>query len=922
MPVFALYEFNDTDTTIRDSALGNGAQDGLYMNGATASGGEVRLDGVNDIAKIYQNGMFQMDRGTLAIQFTQCAHIGTGPNTVLSRDSAGNADGGGFRIEVLSNGAIVVSHETAVDTVTWTTGPGFMAPGDTIALSYSWDQGGSEPGRLVIDNTTTGGSYSADVPNTLTMDMGSQNQNWIVGAGQANSPANTLAGLNQHFDGSAAYLSFSDSVDNKGNADPTPAADTATTDEDTPVTITVLGNDSDPDGDTLTVTTATATNGTVTVNPDGTVTYVPNENYNGSDTITYTVTDGNGGSATSTVSVTVNPVNDAPVAEDDTASTDFYTPVTIAVLANDTDVDGDTLAVVGTPTSADGDVVVNADGTITFTPTAGFSGTAVITYTVADPDGLTDEGRVLVTVGAAVRDGIVRGTVGDDLIDLTYVDPTDGDRIDAGDAIIPGDGPDDDRVIAGDGNDTVRAGDGNDSIQGGDGDDVLYGDEAIPAPDRGYPGVYPSDADPFDNRDTIDGGLGNDSLYGGDDADVLSGRQGDDLIDGGVDDDSISGGVGNDTIIGGEGSDSITGNQGDDLIYGGLSPAFPDAVNVRDDQGDLVTDNGRDVIFGGFGNDTIYGLDDDDTIDGGADDDFIDAGIDDDEVTGQGGNDTIIGGQGADTLSGQGDRDLFIINAAGHGIGDQIDGGEGGDDFDTLDLRGAGPLRVTYDSDNVENGVVTYFDGAGNVTGTTRFVNIENLTPCFTPGTLIATPRGEVPVEQLREGDKVITRDNGIQEIRWTGRRDMTAADFATAPHLRPVLVRKGALGNGLPERDMLVSPNHRLLVANDRTALYFDEHEVLVAAKHLVAGESIRTIQSSGTSYIHFMCDRHEVVLSDGAWTETFQPGDMTLKGMGNAQRNEIFEIFPELKTPAGVDSYAAARKTLKRHEAMLLAK
>ncbi|MFN3646214.1 MAG: Hint domain-containing protein [Gemmobacter sp.] len=838
MPVFALYNFNDTDTTIQDSALGNGAQNGLYMNGAVASGGQAVLDGVDDIAKIYASPIFQMDRGTLAMKFTQTAHVGDNPNTILSRDSVGNAEGGGYRVEVLKTGAIVVSHETASETVTWTTGPGFMQPGDTIDFSYSWDFGGSEPGRLVISNITTGNTYSADVPNTVTMDMGSQNQNWIIGGGQAASPPDTLAGIDQHFNGTAEFLSFSDSIDNKGNADPIANPDTAVTDEDTSVTIPVLANDSDPNGDTLTVTGATATNGTVTVNPDGTLIYTPNPDYNGPDTITYTVTDGNGGSATSTVAVTVNPVNDAPVANDDTASTAFNTPVTIAVLANDTDVDGDALAVLGTPTSADGTVTVNPDGTITFTPNAGFSGVAVIDYGVTDGNGGTDTAQVLVTVGAPLRDGIVYGTAAGDLIDVAYTGDNDGDMIDAGDAILPNTAPDDDFVLAGNGNDTVLAGQGNDLVFGEDGDDELYGGDGF---------------------DALFGGNGNDAIYGGADNDLLDGDAGDDLLFGGTGDDALIGADGNDTLNGDAGNDTLVGGNGDDLLFGG---------------------DGNDVIAGGTGNDTI---------------------------TGSTGNNTLSGGD---------DRDVFL----GATVGDLIDGGEGGDDFDTLDLRGSGPLRVTYDSDNPENGIVSFLDADRNVIGTTRFVNIENVVPCFTPGTLIATPRGEVPVEDLKVGDRVITRDNGIQDIRWVGRRDMTAGDFAVAPHLRPVLVRKGALGNGLPERDMMVSPNHRLLVANDRTALYFDEHEVLVAAKHLLAGEAIRAIHSSGTSYIHFMCDRHEVVLSNGAWTETFQPGDQTLKGMGNAQRSELFEIFPELKTPAGVEGYAAARKTLKRHEALLL--
>ena len=200
------------------------------------------------------------------------------------------------------------------------------------------------------------------------------------------------------------------------------------------------------------------------------------------------------------------------------------------------------------------------------------------------------------------------------------------------------------------------------------------------------------------------------------------------------------------------------------------------------------------------------------------------------------------------------------------------------------------------------------------------FVNIENVVPCFTPGTMIATLRGEVAVETLKAGDRVITRDNGIQEIRWVGQKQLGWADLAANPHLKPVLVKQGSLGNGLPERDMLVSPNHRLLVANDRTALYFDEHEVLVAAKHLTGAKGLHSVDTAGVSYIHFMFDQHQVVLSNGAWTESFQPGDFTLKGMGNAQRNEIFDLFPELKTEEGLSDYQAARRTLKRHEAALL--
>jgi hypothetical protein len=269
-------------------------------------------------------------------------------------------------------------------------------------------------------------------------------------------------------------------------------------------------------------------------------------------------------------------------------------------------------------------------------------------------------------------------------------------------------------------------------------------------------------------------------------------------------------------------------------------------------------------------------------------------------------------------MTGGDGRDVFF----GGNVGDVVDGEEGGDDYDTLDLRGSGPLNITYDPTNAENGTVEFFNADGTSKGTMSFVNIENVIPCFTPGTMIATPRGEVPVEYLRAGDKVITRDNGLQEIRWTGSKAMNWADLAANPHMKPVLVKAGSLGNDLPERDMIVSPNHRLLVANDRTTLYFDEHEVLVAAKHLAGSKGMHSVDTAGVTYIHFMFDRHEVVLSNGAWTESFQPGDYTMKGMGNAQRSEIFELFPDLKTSEGIENYEAARRTLKRHEALLLAR
>lgn len=228
---------------------------------------------------------------------------------------------------------------------------------------------------------------------------------------------------------------------------------------------------------------------------------------------------------------------------------------------------------------------------------------------------------------------------------------------------------------------------------------------------------------------------------------------------------------------------------------------------------------------------------------------------------------------------------------------------------------GAGPIAaITLNSPIYPGGQA----GAGYNLFGDRFAT--NFVPCFTAGSLIATPRGERPVEDLRPGDRVITRDNGLQKICWVGRRDLSRGDLAALPDLQPILIRAGALSRGMPERDLLVSPNHRMLVASERAEVMFGEREVLVAAKHLTGLDGIDRAPRTAVSYVHLMFSRHEVILADGAWSESFQPGDYSLQGVGEAQRGEILTLFPELATRAGIGAYQAARLSLKAHEAALL--
>ncbi len=586
------------------------------------------------------------------------------------------------------------------------------------------------------------------------------------------------------------------------------------------------------------------------------------------------------------------------------------------------------------------------------------------------------------TVDGGTGDDLVNGGTGNDVLDGgegndtvtggfgddTVLGGDGNDELrgnDGNDSLDGGDG--NDSMGGAEGNDTLQGGAGNDTLSGGSGDDVLDGgadDDTINgnsgndvitdldgnnlvtsgidgSPDRGLPFFGAPDANPFDDRDTITTGDGDDTIISGDDNDVINAGNGNNVIDAGFDDDSITSGDGNDSIISGEGSDTINAGGGDDTIYGGENAPLVNLIddNINPANNDPILDNGDDLIDAGAGNDLVFGEDDNDTIFGGAGNDTLDGGIDDDVIDGGTGDDLIIGGQGADSLSGGEGNDTFTIGdftdpifggVYKEGVGDTIVGGEDpdGNDIDVLDLSGAGPLKIIFDDaidptgTSGESGKVIFYKDAAQteIAGELIFKEIENVIPCFTPGTLIATPRGEVPVEKLRVGDRVITRDNGIQEIRWVGNRTLDRAELAQNPNFKPILVKKGSLGHGLPERDMVVSPQHRLLIANQMTELYFNETEVLVPAKHLINKWGITQLETLRTTYIHFMFDQHEVVLSNGSWTESFQPGEQTMSDMGEQVRSEIFALFPELKTKAGIENYAAARRSLKAHEAQLL--
>jgi hypothetical protein len=173
----------------------------------------------------------------------------------------------------------------------------------------------------------------------------------------------------------------------------------------------------------------------------------------------------------------------------------------------------------------------------------------------------------------------------------------------------------------------------------------------------------------------------------------------------------------------------------------------------------------------------------------------------------------------------------------------------------------------------------------------------DRFVPCFCAGTLIETPTGPRPIEDLRVGDPVITDTGRAAPLRWIGRRTVGTRDLSHTPALRPIRIVAGALGHGLPRRDLLVSRQHRMLVRSKVAQRMIGTSEVLIPAIKLTALPGIFEDQRvTDTVYLHLLLDRHELVLAEGAWSESLLTGPGALEALGQAARDEILTLFPEI--------------------------
>ncbi|MFQ1701517.1 Hint domain-containing protein [Loktanella agnita] len=404
-------------------------------------------------------------------------------------------------------------------------------------------------------------------------------------------------------------------------------------------------------------------------------------------------------------------------------------------------------------------------------------------------------------------------------------------------------------------------------------------------------------------NDTISGGGGADTIYGELGDDTIDGGSGADTLFGGVGDDTITGGAGNDAIMGGADNDTLDGGSGTDTISGGTG----------DDT--ILISSGTDTISGGEGTDTF-------TAQGGSSltNETITVTIDDDgngtiSKTNDGTTDTVTSVETfiADEAAAENDRitltatdltaeDVTGVDDTATGTFNPYNGGApidfGGPGEPTLSelldgsyVRPDGSSVPTAGDYTINGG-----DESGQI-GNIAYQNFENVDfaiVCFTDGTLIETDSGLRPVEELHVDDIVVTADHGAQPIRWIGRKHLDAATLAAKPNMQPIRIKAGALAENIPLRDLVVSPQHRILVRSKIAIRMFEAEEIFVPAKHLLGLDGVEVATDMrAVTYVHFMCDDHEIVSAEGALAETLYTGTEAMKAMSDDARAEIDMLF-----------------------------
>ncbi len=206
--------------------------------------------------------------------------------------------------------------------------------------------------------------------------------------------------------------------------------------------------------------------------------------------------------------------------------------------------------------------------------------------------------------------------------------------------------------------------------------------------------------------------------------------------------------------------------------------------------------------------------------------------------------------------------------------------------------------RVEFNFDfGAEGDYTLRFTEGGDDNSLGSILDNISLMVCFAAGTRIKTPRGDVNVEDLRVGDLVSTLEGEAKPIRWIGSRTLDRFDLLANPNMRPVLIRQGALGQGMPNHDLKVSPQHRLMLRSKVAQRVLGDAEALVPAKKLTHLPDI-DVQADCTEvqYFHFVLEEHSIVIAEHAYTESLYTGSEALKMLGPDALEELAFLFPDL--------------------------
>ena len=538
---------------------------------------------------------------------------------------------------------------------------------------------------------------------------------------------------------------------------------------------------------------------------------------------------------------------------------------------------------------ADGDLFVMADNFGNDTIGGGETATTGSDSDVIDASAIIGTG---VTVNVANESGTLRD--GTDTVTFSEIegfiltDQNDTFTAFGTSAVTVNSGAGNDFIREGNGRNTIDAGTGSDTIVSGLGTSTITGGEDVDGGD-----IDVLDFGVADDAVTITFDGAESGTYADDDGDsgtfseieLFKLTSGNDSVDASLD----TAGV---VIDGGGGADTIIGGSGDDVITGG---------------GPVSGDPG-DSLSGGAGDDIILGDAGADTIDGGTGNDFIEGGVGNDLLTGGEGDDyfTYTPGDGLDTITDFNtgntgtleDGDLSnndFIDLSGYYdhiselYADQADDGVL-NQSNTTDTRGNAvdySNNIQFDTNGTPNDEGIRFTGA---TADRSFFTVENTgVVCFTSGTLIATPKGEVPIETLKPGDLVLTRDNGPQPLIWIGQRRVGRSELVRNKNLRPIEIKPTLIRSHSP---LVVSRQHGVLVRRDG-------EETLIRAIHLarLPRSGARIMHGCrGVTYIHLMFDAHQIVFSAGAPSESFYPGRQAISSLAAAARDELLTLFPTL--------------------------